>query len=75
MNDQNKNRNNAAANNENAVAQEVNINLGGGGSNGRVGPNGRDCFGLCNDCKSSRPTFCPIAQQYLPQPEYYNYCG
>ena len=68
----NRNGNDAAANNENAVLQEVTVNVGAK-DGASAGGNGKDCYGQCHSCKSSRPSLCPIAQQYLPQHDYTNY--
>jgi hypothetical protein len=82
MVNRNKNGNDAAANNDSAMLQEVKINIGGdvgsaasadGGSNGAAGAAG-DCWGKCNTCRHN-PNFCPIAALHLPKPEYFDYQG
>ena len=80
MADGSKTINDAAANNKNNIAQEVTINLGGGvgsGANASGGRNsatgaGGDCYGMCYQCPKT-PSYCAIAQQYLPKEEYFNY--
>ena len=72
----NRNSNDAAAANDTAVLQEVNINLGNGSNHDvtTVRGNGKDCYGQCFRC-SNNPSYCAIAKQYLPADEYFNYGG
>jgi hypothetical protein len=85
MVNRNKNGNDAAANNDSAMLQEVKINIGGdvggaasaagaaGGSNGAAGAAG-DCWGKCNTCYRN-PIVCPIAALHLPKQEYFDFGG
>ena len=73
----NRNSNEAAAANDTAVLQEVNINLGNGnnvGGNTTLKGSGKDCYGMCYQCPKT-PSYCAIAKQYLPTEEYFNYGG
>lgn len=65
----NRNGNNASAKNDNAVNQEVTVNVGGAGTEAGSG----DCYtrGLCFRCSRS-PFLCPIADKHLgKEPDTY----
>jgi hypothetical protein len=75
MNDnRNKNANSSDASNENAMMQNVTVNLAGqaDGCHGPVDMSNReDCFGMCHSCKTSNPQYCPIAKKHLPAEDIY----